>query len=473
MKKPFIHENFLLQNSRAERLYHEFAAGLPIIDYHSHLPPGEIAADRRFENLAQIWLAGDHYKWRAMRAAGVAERFCTGDAPDREKFQRWAETVPRLLRNPLYHWTHLELNRPFGIADRLLGPDTAESIWRECNARLARPEFSARGILRQMKVEILCTTDDPTDALEHHRAIAADKSFTVRVLPTFRPDKALAVDDPAAFNPWIERLGEVAGVEIGESYEKFLEALQRRHDFFHAQGCRLADHGLESFPLADEASCSSREVSAAFRRLRGGERLAADAAAGFRFATLVELAAMNHRAGWAQQFHFGALRSVNSRMAAALGPDIGCDSIRDGEVARPMGRLFDRLDREGRLAKTIVYNLDPAVFDVVATMLGNFQDGATPGKMQLGSGWWFLDQMDGMSRQLNTLSNQGVLSLFVGMLTDSRSFLSFTRHEYFRRILCNLLGVEMEQGLLPDDLQMVGALVRDVCHDNAARYFGF
>jgi glucuronate isomerase len=324
-----------------------------------------------------------------------------------------------------------------------------------------------------MKVEILCTTDDPTDSLEHHRAIAADKEFPIRVLPTFRPDKALAIDDPPALNRWVERLGEVAGVDISDRYENFIEALQKRHDYFHAQGCRLADHGLESFPLADEASCSLQATAAAFRRLRGGERLATDAAAGYRFATLVELAAMNHRAGWAQQFHFGALRSVNSRMAAALGPDIGCDSIRDAEVARPMARLFDRLDRDGRLAKTIVYNLDPAVFDVAATMLGNFQDGTTPGKMQLGSGWWFLDQMEGMSRQLNTLSNHGLLSQFVGMLTDSRSFLSFTRHEYFRRILCNLLGVEMEQGLLPDDMEMVGSLVRDVCHDNAARYFEF
>ncbi len=470
MAKEFITDNFLLQNDRAARLYHEFAAPQPIIDYHCHLPPAEIAADRRFENLTQIWLSGDHYKWRAMRAAGVPERFITGDAPDREKFQKWAETVPLALRNPLYHWTHLELKRPLGIGDRLLGPETAEGIWNECHATLARPEFSARGIMQQMNVRVVCTTDDPTDSLEHHRAIAEDGAFTIQVLPTFRPDRALAVESPPAFNQWVERLAAAAGVEVKDNYDRLLDALRSRHDFFHARGCRLADHGLETFPAAD---CTTAEVAAAFRRVRGGKQLSAEETEKYRSATLEQLAAMNCESGWAQQFHFGAMRSNNTRMYRALGPDSGFDSIGDPPVARPMARFFDRLDRDGRLAKTIIYNLNPAHNDVVATMIGNFQDGATPGKMQFGSGWWFMDQKDGMERQLNSLSSQGLLSLFVGMLTDSRSFLSYTRHEYFRRILCNLLGGEMGQGLLPDDLELVGSMVRNICYGNALRYFGF
>ncbi|MBN1395196.1 MAG: glucuronate isomerase [Pirellulales bacterium] len=471
MNKTFITENFLLQNDRAARLYHERAAGLPIIDFHCHLPPAEIAADRRFENLAQIWLGGDHYKWRAMRAAGVAERFITGDATDREKFQKWAETVPFTLRNPLYHWTHLELKRPLGVCDRLLGPDTAEGIWRECNARLAEPGFSARRIMRRMNVEAVCTTDDPTDSLEHHRAIAEDEAFAIRVLPTFRPDRALAVESPTSFGQWVDRLAAAAEIEIGENFDAFLDALRNRHDFFHMRGCRLSDHGLETFPAADY---STAEAAAAFRRVRGGKELSAGEVETFKSAVLERLAAMNAEKGWSQQFHFGALRNNNSRIFAALGADAGCDSIGDPPgVARSMARFFDRLDRNGRLAKTIVYNLNPVHNDVVATMLGNFQDGETPGKMQLGSGWWFMDQKDGMERQLESLSNQGLLSLFVGMLTDSRSFLSYTRHEYFRRILCNLLGTEMEQGLLPDDFDLIGRLVQAVCHDNAAKYFGF
>ena len=470
MNAPFITENFLLQNDRAVELYHRFAAEQPIIDYHCHLPPAEIAADRRFENLAQVWLHGDHYKWRAMRAAGVPERYCTGGASDREKFQKWAETVPQTLRNPLYHWTHLELNRPLGISDRLLNPATAAGIWEECNAKLARPEFSARGIMRQMNVVLVCTTDDPTDSLEPHRTIAADRSFSVRVLPAFRPDRAMAVESPAAFNAWTDRLATAAGINVGDRFDHFLDALRQRHDWFHAAGCRLSDHGIETF-YADEYIPS--DISAAFRRLRSGKTLERSQIAEFKSAMLYELAGMDHAKGWVQQFHFGALRNANSRMFAVLGPDSGFDSIGDFAVARPMARFLDRLDREGRLAKTILYNLNPADNDVVATMIGNFQDGATPGKMQFGSGWWFLDQKHGMEKQLNSLSNQGLLSRFVGMLTDSRSFLSYTRHEYFRRILCNLLGAEMRQGLLPDDVELVGGLVANVCYGNAARYFGF
>lgn len=470
MTDVFITENFLLETDQAIALYHEAARDLPIIDFHSHLPPAQIAADRRFANLTQIWLAGDHYKWRAMRAAGVPERFITGDASDFEKFARWAETVPQALRNPLYHWTHLELKRPFGIGDRLLSSETAEGIYRQCNELLARPEFSTRGILRQMNVALVCTTDDPADSLDEHAAIAADASMATRVLPTFRPDKALAVEDVEAFRGWVERLGTAAGVDIGGDLDRFLEAIDRRYDHFHRRGCRLSDHGIASFPVADYRES---EIRVAFRKLCDGVALDEQEAAGYKSAMLHEFALRNHAHGWTQQFHFGPLRNTNSRGFASLGPDAGFDSIGDGLVAQAMARFFDRLDREDRLAKTIVYNINPALNDLTAAMMGNFQGGGVAGKMQYGSGWWFLDQKKGMEDQLDALSNHGLLSFFVGMVTDSRSFLSFTRHEYFRRILCNKLGGEMARGLLPNDMHLVGKLVRNVCHDNAARYFGF
>ncbi len=470
MSDIFIHENFLLQNDRAVELYHRFARDLPIIDYHCHLPPAHVAEDRRFENLTQIWLAGDHYKWRAMRAAGVPERFCTGDASDREKFQRWAETVPQTLRNPLYHWTHLELKRPLGISDRLLNPETAEGIWRECNAKLAQPGFSARGIMRQMNVVLVCTTDDPIDSLEHHKAIAADSSFSVRILPTFRPDRAMAVENPTAFNSWVEQLAARSGVEISDRFDRFIEALRSRHDAFHAVGSRLSDHGLDTF-YAEAYTVD--DVASAFQSVRGGRALSQETTAKFKSAVLRELALMNAEKGWVQQFHFGALRNNNTRMFETLGPDTGFDSIDDPCVARPMGRFFDRMNRDGKLAKTIVYNLNPVHNEVVASMLGNFQDGQTPGKMQFGAAWWFLDQKDGMEKQLNVLSNFGLLSRFVGMLTDSRSLLSYTRHEYFRRILCNLLGREMGRGMLPDDCELVGGMVGDICYGNVESYFTF
>ncbi len=465
----FITEDFLLETDASRRLYHEFARDLPIIDYHCHLPPQQIADDHRFANLAQIWLHGDHYKWRAMRAAGVAEQYCTGDAPDREKFQKWAETVPKTLRNPLYHWTHLELKRPFGISDRLLCPETAQGIWDHCNAMLARDDFSCRGIMRQMKVVLVCTTDDPTDRLEHHARIAADRSFPIRVLPTFRADKALAAEDPAALNAWIDRLSDSSGTAV-KDFDSLVEALRQRHDAFHAAGCRLSDHGLTTF-FADEYT--GAEIDSAFRQLRAGRRLEAEQIAKFKSALLYELAVMDHEKNWTQQFHFGCMRNNNTRALRTLGPDTGFDSIGDWPQGPAMARFFDRLDRQGKLARTILYNLNPADNDLVATMIGNFQDGQTPGKMQFGSGWWFLDQKDGMERQIDSLSNQGLLSQFVGMLTDSRSFLSYTRHEYFRRILSNLLGREMTKGLLPNDFGLIGSLVRDVCYGNAARYFGF
>jgi glucuronate isomerase len=470
MNDTYISENFLLQTYQAVSLYHEFAKDLPIVDYHCHLPTQQVANDHRFTNLTQIWLAGDHYKWRAMRAAGVAERFITGDADDWEKFQKWAETIPQTLRNPLYHWSHLELARPFGIRDRLLNPSTAREVYDQCNEILTRDDFSCRGIMRQMNVVVVCTTDDPLDSLEHHEAIAADTTFPIKVLPTFRPDKAMNVGSPADFNVYVDRLAEVTGIDIGHSFERHLEAIAARHDHFHARGCRLSDHGLESFPAEEYAR---DEIQGAFAKLRRGDPLGEGETQKLQSAMLHEFALMDHAKGWTQQFHVGAMRNNNTRMFRAVGPDAGFDSIGDPQIARPMSRFLDRLDQDDRLAKTILYNLNPCHNHVMATMIGNFQDGQTPGKMQFGSGWWFLDQKDGMEKQIDVLSNQGLLSRFVGMLTDSRSFLSYTRHEYFRRILCNKLGVEMAQGLLPNDLPLVGRLVQDVCYFNAANYFGF
>ena len=469
MSDVFITEDFLLETKSGVKLFHDHARDLPIIDYHCHLPPQQIADDHRFKNLAEIWLHGDHYKWRAMRANGVPERYCTGDASDWEKFEKWAETVPFTLRNPLYHWTHLELKRPFGISDRLLNPQTARGIWDQANDLLARDGFSCRGIMWKMNVALVCTTDDPTDSLEHHARIAADKSFSIQVLPTFRPDKAMAAEAPDALNSWINRLARVADVDIRD-FDTFIEAIRKRHEFFHAQGCRLSDHGITTF-FADEYTAG--ELATVFAKLRRGHELHRDEITKFKSAMLHEFALMDHEKGWTQQFHVGPIRNNNTRMLETVGPDTGFDSIGDWPVAEPMSRFFDRLERQHRLARTIVYNINPAYNDVFATMVANFQDGSMPGKMQYGSGWWFLDQKDGMERQLETLSNQGLLSRFVGMLTDSRSFLSYTRHEYFRRILCNLLGKEIDRGLLPKDFDLVGRMVEDICYHNAARYFGF
>jgi glucuronate isomerase len=465
----FITEDFLLQTEAACRLYHDHARDMPIVDYHCHLPPAQIADDHRFDNLAQIWLAGDHYKWRAMRAAGVEERYCTGDADDREKFQKWAETVPKTLRNPLYHWTHLELKRPLGIDDVLLSPDTAQDVWDRSKAKLGEPEFSCRGIMRQMNVALVCTTDDPADSLEHHAAVAADASFPIQVLPTFRPDRAMAVQSPELFHAWTDKLAEASGTDVID-FTTFIEALRKRHEYFHAHGCRLSDHGLQTFVAEDY---TENEINTIFRNVHRGDQPTPDDVLKFHSAMLHELALMNHERGWTQQYHFGALRNNNTRMLGAVGRDTGFDSMGDWLVAEQMSKFLDRLAYDDKLAKTIVYNLNPRDNDLVATMLGNFQDGRTPGKMQYGSGWWFLDQKSGMEAQLEALSNHGLLSQFVGMLTDSRSFLSYTRHEYFRRILCNLLGGEIESGSLPRDFELVGRMVEDICYNNAARYFGF
>jgi len=469
MKKQFIAKDFLLDSRAARELYHRFAEKLPIIDYHCHLPPEEIARDIRFQNMTGAWLHGDHYKWRAMRANGVSEKYCTGDAPDREKFQKWAETMPCLLRSPLYTWAHLELARYFGISDKLLSQETAEAIWKRCNARLAEPGFSCRGLMKRSNVALVCTTDDPVDTLEHHQAIAKDKSFKIRILPTWRPDQGMAVEQPTAFRAWIERLEKASGLTIG-GMDEYRKALEKRHAFFHRMGCRLSDHGLET---AYAEPYTEREVNAIFRKARNGSTVSEREVLQFKSAMLYEFAVMDHSRGWVQQFHFGALRNVNSRMFGLLGPNKGYDTIGDAQIAGPLARFLDRLASERKLARTILYNLNPKDNAVLVAMTGNFQDGSVPGKLQHGSAWWFLDQEDGIRRQLEDLSQLGLLGRFVGMLTDSRSFLSYPRHDYFRRILCSVLGGDMERGRVPSDMDLVGGLVADISYNNAARYFGF
>jgi glucuronate isomerase len=466
--KSFLTEDFLLQTQTARALYHDFAETMPIFDYHCHLPVEEIAADKTFENLTDIWLRGDHYKWRAMRANGIAERLITGDASDFEKFQAWAATVPNTLRNPLYHWTHLELKRYFGVSGKLLNPETAEEIYTGCSARLREGDFSTRRILERMNVKVVCTTDDPTDALEHHLRLKADRTFPVKVLPAFRPDKALGVESPKDFNKWVGRLEASAGLAV-KSFDSFLEAIRRRHDFFHQAGCRLSDHGIEH-PFA--VDYTAKDVNNAFQKARQGKKPTPAEALKYKSAVMLELARMDAEKGWTQQFHFGALRNINSKAMATLGPDTGYDTIGDFEMARTLARFLDGLEREGRLAKTILYVMNSRDNEVVATAIGCFQDGSLPGKMQFGSAWWFNDQKDGIERQINTLSNMGLLSRFVGMLTDSRSFLSYPRHEYFRRVLCNLLGNDVENGELPDDMELLGGMVKDICFRNAEAYFG-
>jgi glucuronate isomerase len=465
--KKFMDESFMLQNKTAEKLYFGHAKDLPVIDYHCHLPPEDIAGDRKYANMTKIWLDGDHYKWRAMRANGVDEKYCTGNAPDEEKFLKWAETVPVTLRNPLYHWTHMELRRPFGIK-KLLDPSSAGEIYSECNSLLSTTGFSARNIMRQMKVELVCTTDDPAASLEHHIKIRND-GFEILVLPTFRPDRSMAVENQQEYNNYLGKLEEASGIPISV-FDDLMAALKSRHDFFHEQGCRLSDHGLETFYAEDY---TGGEIAKIFSEIRSGKTLTADKVIKFKSAMLYEFGILDHEKNWTQQFHIGALRNNSSRMFRKLGADKGFDSIGDMEVARPMSRFFDRLDSENKLAKTILYNLNPRDNAVMATMAGNFNDGSVAGKMQFGSGWWFLDQKEGMENQLNTLSSIGLLGRFVGMLTDSRSFLSYPRHDYFRRILCNLIGTDIENGEIPDSEELAGSLIKDVCYYNALNYFGF
>ena len=466
--KPFLDQNFLLHTTAAQRLYHEFAAPMPIIDYHNHLLPQQIAEDHRFDNLTQVWLYGDHYKWRAMRTQGISEAYCTGNASDWEKFEKWAETVPYTLRNPLYHWTHLELQRYFGITE-LLSPATARSIYDQANELLRTPAYSVRNLLRKMNVRVLCTTDDPTDSLEWHQKMALDPSMDFQVLPAFRPDKAMAVEDPMVFNAWTDKLASVVETSIAD-YADFMAALQKRHDFFAQNGCRMSDHGLEEMYAEPYSEQETKDI---FKKIRSGQSLNVLEILKFKSALLFEFALMDHQKGWVQQYHLGALRNNNSRAMRQLGPDTGWDSIGDFQQGRALTRFLDRLDSENQLTKTILYNLNPADNELMATMIGNFNDGSVAGKVQFGSAWWFLDQKDGMEKQLNALSNMGLVSRFVGMLTDSRSFLSYPRHEYFRRTLCNLFGQEIENGELPDQIEWIGEVVRDISFRNAAAYFGF
>ncbi len=465
--KTFLDQDFLLQTEYAKKLYHDYAAKMPIIDYHCHLPPNEIAENKQYDNLTQIWLYGDHYKWRAMRTNGVEEKYCTGDASDEEKFKKWAETVPYTMRNPLYHWTHMELKRYFGI-DELLSPSTAGKIFAQTRDMLQSEEFRVNGLLDKMKVEVVCTTDDPLDDLSFHKKIK-EMGLSTRVLPTWRPDKAMAVENPVAYNGYIDKLGELTGITISE-YNDLLFALQKRHDYFHENGCRLSDHGLEIIFAEDFTESQVQQI---FYKIKKGNELRTDEIRRFKSAMLVQFAWMDHVKDWTQQFHVGAMRNNSTRMFNKLGPDTGFDSIGDFEQAKPMSRFFDWLDSREQLAKTIIYNLNPADFEAMGTMIGNFNDGSVPGKMQLGSGWWFNDQKNGMERQLNALSNLGLLSRFVGMLTDSRSFLSFPRHEYFRRILCNLIGNDVENGEIPDDIDWLGQMVQDISYNNAKKYFRF
>ncbi|QHT70145.1 glucuronate isomerase [Rhodocytophaga rosea] len=465
--KPFLSEDFLLETQTARTLYHEHVAHMPIIDYHCHLPPQEIAENKQFENLTKIWLYGDHYKWRAMRTNGIEEKYCTGEAFDYAKFEKWAETVPYTMRNPLYHWTHMELKNPFGIT-QLLNVHTAREIYEECTSLLQTPEFSVKEILRKMKVKVICTTDDPTDSLEFHKQLATD-GFEIKVFPTFRPDKGMAPENPEAFNVWIDKLSAITNTDIRD-FDTYLAAIRQRHDFFASQGCKLSDHGIETFYAAES---TETETKAIFSKVRSGKALNGEEILKFKSAMLLEFARLDHEKGWTQQFHYGALRNNNSRMMRTLGPDTGWDSIGDFEAGRPMSSFFDRLDTSNQLTKTIIYNLNPRDNELIATMIGNFNDGSVPGKMQFGSGWWFLDQKDGMTRQMNTLSNMGLLSRFVGMITDSRSFLSYPRHEYFRRILCNLIGNDVENGELPAEMEWLGQMAENICYHNARNYFGF
>ncbi len=462
--KSFIHDDFLLQSDAARVLYHTYAKAEPIYDYHCHLPAAQIADNHVFADLAEIWLGGDHYKWRAMRANGVAENLITGAATPWEKHAAWCTTVPYTLRNPLYHWSHLELKRYFGI-DAVINSASAKEIWHQANTKLTG--MRVHDILAAHKVAVICTTDDPADSLETHARIRKT-GIKTRVYPTFRPDKAFLVDQPAAFNPYLEKLAGAIGPGAIKTFDDFLGALKQRHDDFHAFGGRLSDHGQE---VAYAEPCTAAEAKTIFDATRHGRAATGDELAKFGSFLMLELGRWDAARGWTKQLHLGALRGNNTRLLKQLGPDTGFDSIGDFSHAKALGRYLDTLDSTGELPRTVLYNLNPADNYVLSTMIGNFQDGTVAGKMQFGSGWWFLDQKEAMEWQINALSNNGLLSRFVGMLTDSRSFLSYTRHEYFRRVLCNLLGSEMERGELPNDWALVGGMVKNICFANARDYF--
>lgn len=465
--KPFLDEDFLLENKFSQILYHDYAKYLPIIDYHNHLPPDQIASDKVFENMTQIWLAGDHYKWRAMRTLGINESYITGKASDAEKFQKWAESVPYTVRNPLYHWTHLELKRYYGI-NELLNTNNASEIYQLTSSMTNSRDFSCRSLIEKMKVEVVCTTDDPSDNLEHHQDYANNPSG-FGLFPAFRPDKSFAVENPINYRHYIQKLETTCKVSI-TSYDDLLQALKHRVNFFHENGCRLSDHGLEQIHYF---SYTPFDTQVLFKKVLAGVLLTNEEVAYFKYKTLLELCQMYNAKAWTQQFHLGAMRNNNSRMYQKLGPDTGFDSIGDYPQALGISAFLNELDSKGQLCKTVLYNLNPGDNEVIATMCGNFNDGSIRGKVQFGSGWWFLDQKDGMENQMNILSNMGLISTFVGMLTDSRSFLSFPRHEYFRRIVCNLLGKDMQQGILPQDEKWMGKIIQDICYYNAKDYFQF
>ena len=462
----FLSEDFLLYSKAAKTLYHEYAEGMPIYDYHCHLPAQPIADDICFDNITQAWLAGDHYKWRAMRTNGVAERYVTGQANDIEKFEKWAETAPYTIGNPLFHWTHLELKRYFGISGKLLNAESAKGIYDSSGEMLRSKEFSIRNLMRKMNVKLVCTTEGPLDGLEYHKRIH-DDGFEVKVHTTWRPDEAMAIEDAGKLNGWIGRLREATGVDV-KDFNSYIEAIRKRHDFFHENGCRLSDHGLETAYAEDY---TEYEIEKIFAKILASEDVDESQQLKFKSAMMFELAKMDFEKGWAQQLHFGAIRNNNSRMMKLIGPDTGFDSMGDDKIAESLSRFLDRLDTNDQLPKTIIYNLNPKDSEMIATMLGNFYSEGVPGKMQYGSAWWFLDQKDGMEKQIRVLSNIGLLSRFVGMLTDSRSFLSYPRHEYFRRILCNCIGGDVERGELPGDMKLLGKMVKDICYNNAVNYF--
>jgi len=465
--KDFLDKDFLLKTSTAKRLFHDYAADMPIIDYHCHLSPKDIAEDRIFNNIAEVWLHGDHYKWRAMRTNGIHESYCTGDKTDLEKFEQWAATVPYTMRNPLYHWSHMELQRYFNVTEQL-SPANAKAVYEHCNALLQTKEFSVRNLLRKMKVKLVCTTDDPVDSLEYHKAMQ-EEGADIKMVPAFRPDMAMNVGNTESFLQYVKKVEAAAGMQV-HTFDDYLMALKNRHDFFAQMGCRVSDHGLEEI-YADEYT--AEEIIIIFERLLKGETLCLRCQRQFKSAMLVHFAEWDHEKGWVQQFHLGALRNNNTRMLNQLGPDTGWDSIGTFDQGKALSTFLNGLDTRNKLTKTILYNLNPADNEVLATMVGNFNDGSVAGKIQFGSGWWFLDQKDGIIKQLNALSNMGLLSRFVGMLTDSRSFLSFPRHEYFRRILCDLIGTEVEEGELPNDIEWLGKMVQDICYNNNVNYFNW
>lgn len=467
-KKPFIEENFLLQNKTAQGLYHNCARDLPIIDYHSHLPAEEIAEDINFRNLSHIWLDGDHYKWRALRTCGEDERLITGGASDKNKFLAWARTVPKTLRNPLFHWTHMELKNPFGITDRLLNEESAESIWEECNELLQKPEFSTRGILKRNKVKVVGTTDDPTDSLEHHAKLK-EEGVGFKVVPTFRPDNGMLVENGEAFGKWVKKLEASSDTEIS-TFQDFLGALKQRHDAFHELGCRASDHGIDH-PHSE--SFSESQVSVIFDKVMRKQILDTRDVEIFKSAFLYFCGVMDAEKDWVMQLHIGALRNNNSRMKNKIGSDVGFDSIGDEPIAKSLAKLLNRLDSGNNLPKTILYNSNPRDNELFSTMVGNFHDGSVPGKLQHGPPWWFLDQKNGIEQQIESFSNMSILFEFIGMTTDSRSFLSYSRHDYFRRILCSILGTEVEQGLLPDDLDLLNSYIKKISFTNANTFFGF